>query len=179
MSIERKDRGFASSDGISLFGASTTGNTMRTLRYPAVLSAFLVVSMLSWSAAATSKDSSALAMHDQRAVELHAIRIVKSDPVIEQINAPTRLFQANVIAQSPDGKATLDDAVHELAYAGPTLGWCRASTSKPREVLITIKQPQTEMAPSPTSSLPEIQEFRIGSTLVDCIRGICSSGGRC
>jgi hypothetical protein len=109
------------------------GNTMRTLRYPAVLSAFLVASMLNWSAAATSKDSSALATHDQRAVELHAIRIEKSDPVVEQINASTRLFQANVTAQSPDGKSTLDNAVQELAYAA-ALAAANSDPSRPKIV---------------------------------------------
>jgi len=59
-----------------------------------------------------------LARPDQIALEQKAVRIFASRPVQAEIPFVTQTFAANPFGQTPEGKATLRDAVDEVVFAG-------------------------------------------------------------
>jgi hypothetical protein len=85
--------------------------------------------------------ASILATPDQDVIETRALTILRSPAVQEQIVATRQRYAADPMAALPGGKATLDSAVNELAFAAvlrgvdtepthPKIAWVDAS---PRE----------------------------------------------
>jgi len=81
------------------------------------------------------KNTSPLATLDQREVEALAIRLARSGPVVVQIQKSFDAFRASPAARTTDGKATLDQAVRELAFAA-SLAAADSDPAQPKVVWI-------------------------------------------
>ena len=83
--------------------------------------------------AAADTQPSALATADQREVEALAIRLLASPELKKQKEITRQRFLADPIAKTPDGKATLQKAVDELAYV-MALGAANGDPARPKVV---------------------------------------------
>ncbi len=63
-----------------------------------------------------------LATADQDVIETRALKILKSPEVQQQIVATRKTYEADPMAQKPGGRAMLENAVQELAWAAVLVG---------------------------------------------------------
>jgi hypothetical protein len=105
----------------------------RQLKHALPLIAALSITFADAAAATAVHEPSVLATEDQRAVESRAIQVFASPRVKAEIAKSRARFLASPLASDPEARATVDKAVHELAFAA-TLDAVNGDPSHPRVV---------------------------------------------